>query len=249
MYLSNKYTRYYFNIIEAAQIRELSPAIYIEKHHIIPKSLGGSNKKDNIVKLLPREHFVCHLLLTKMLTGENKAKMVNAALRLANDHNGRCVNSRIYTIIKQERSEYLSTKMLGSGNHFYGKKHSSETRTKMSLQKKGRKLTEEQKQKLKGRIGPMLGKTHSLATRKRLSEFGKTRTPSNYTKKKTSETMLSANIQRSAETKEKMRKAKLGIVHPRKVCEYCKKDCTIAMYTRWHGNNCKLWVNLSSAGQ
>ncbi len=248
MYLHNKYTRYYFNIIEAAQIRELEPSIYIEKHHILPKSLGGTNKKDNIVKLMPREHFVCHLLLTKMLTGENKAKMVNAALRLANDHNGRCINSRIYMIIKQERSKYLKNKMIGHGNHFYGKKHSDETRAKMSLQKKGTKLTDEQKQKLKGRIGPMLGKTHSLETRKRLSEFGKTRTPSISTKKKTSETMLSANIQRSTETKEKMRRAKLGIVHPRKICEYCGRDCAIAMYTRWHGNNCKLRVDLGSTG-
>jgi hypothetical protein len=41
-------------------------------------------------------------------------------------------------------------------------------------------------------------------------------------------------------TKEKMRQSKLGIVHPRKTCEHCGRETTVAMFARWHGNNCKL---------
>lgn len=67
MYLQNKYTRWYYNIVNAAQNRSING--YVEKHHIIPKSLGGSNKKINIVSLTAREHFICHWLLTKMTHG------------------------------------------------------------------------------------------------------------------------------------------------------------------------------------
>jgi 5-methylcytosine-specific restriction endonuclease McrA len=58
MYLQNKYTRWYYNIIQRAQQRNISG--YTEKHHIIPRSFGGSNQKENLVALTAREHFVCH---------------------------------------------------------------------------------------------------------------------------------------------------------------------------------------------
>ena len=84
MYLQNKYTRWYYNIIQQAQSRILPPDVYVEKHHIIPKSLGGNNTKLNIAKLTPREHFVCHLLLTKMTDGNNMYKMRHAIWMLIN---------------------------------------------------------------------------------------------------------------------------------------------------------------------
>ena len=43
MYLQNKYTRWYYNIIQRAQSRTLPADVYIEKHHIIPKSFGGKS--------------------------------------------------------------------------------------------------------------------------------------------------------------------------------------------------------------
>ena len=64
-FLQNKYTKWYFNIISKAQNRDTLG--YVEKHHIIPKSLGGNNEQTNLVKLTAREHFVCHWLLTKMV--------------------------------------------------------------------------------------------------------------------------------------------------------------------------------------
>jgi len=75
MYLQNKYTVWYYNIINHAKSRILSPDVYTEKHHIIPRSMGGDNSADNLVKLTAREHFVCHLLLTKMTDGIYKRKM------------------------------------------------------------------------------------------------------------------------------------------------------------------------------
>jgi hypothetical protein len=36
---------------------------YYEKHHILPRSLGGTNDPSNLVLLTAREHFIAHLLL------------------------------------------------------------------------------------------------------------------------------------------------------------------------------------------
>ena len=49
MYLQNKYTRWYYDIIQRAQLRKLTSDVYIEKHHLIPRSLGGDNQQENIV--------------------------------------------------------------------------------------------------------------------------------------------------------------------------------------------------------
>lgn len=76
MFKDNKYTKWYHLIIKSAQA---IPRIgYVEKHHIIPKSLGGSNSKENLVRLSVREHFICHLLLARMVTGPAKFKMDKA---------------------------------------------------------------------------------------------------------------------------------------------------------------------------
>ena len=101
MYLQNKYTTCYFNIINQAQHRQLDS--YSESHHIIPKSLGGNNTSENLVRLTPREHFICHLLLTKMVESTNKNKMVYALWMMnkgnSNQHRVK-VTSKIYSMIK-----------------------------------------------------------------------------------------------------------------------------------------------------
>lgn len=58
------YTKIYNQIIEKR--RNNTPTGYIERHHILPRSLGGSDDEDNIVALTAREHFICHFLLIKM---------------------------------------------------------------------------------------------------------------------------------------------------------------------------------------
>ena len=38
---------------------------YHERHHILPKCLGGSNDKEKLIDLFAREHFIAHKLLFK----------------------------------------------------------------------------------------------------------------------------------------------------------------------------------------
>jgi len=85
LFLQNKYTSWYFSII--AKAKERTSEGYTEKHHIVPRTLGGKNDKSNIVVLTAREHFICHLLLTKMLIDNNRHKMVYALHMLSNAYN------------------------------------------------------------------------------------------------------------------------------------------------------------------
>lgn len=57
------YRKHYNLLISKAQNRIIEKGVYVEKHHIVPKSEGGSNEKHNIVSLYPREHFIAHWLL------------------------------------------------------------------------------------------------------------------------------------------------------------------------------------------
>lgn len=68
------------------QLIEIRKSNLIDKgdlHHIIPKSWGGTDEPINLVRLLPREHFLAHLLLVKLSESEDhKRKMLYAVHRM-----------------------------------------------------------------------------------------------------------------------------------------------------------------------
>ncbi len=77
LFIQNKYTIWYYKIIENAKSAKVEG--YTEKHHIIPRSLGGSDDPHNMVVLTARQHFICHLLLPKMVSSKNhRHKMIKA---------------------------------------------------------------------------------------------------------------------------------------------------------------------------
>ena len=91
IFIDNKYTRWYYNIVNHAKTRTITG--YTEKHHIIPKSCGGGNSKNNLVALTAKEHFICHLLLIRMAEGQFRYKMAYALNRmLTTNNNGTMVN-------------------------------------------------------------------------------------------------------------------------------------------------------------
>ena len=148
MYLHNKYTVWYYNIINRAKNRTINT--YTERHHIIPRSLGGNNEKSNIVRLTGREHFICHWLLTKMTQGEFRNKMVYALRRMehvSDDHqNGRYftkITSKVFERTKIEWAKIHSEYMTGRPNWKKGIKtgpQTAEHRLKNSLANKGLRL-------------------------------------------------------------------------------------------------------------
>lgn len=140
MFLKNKYSTWYNAIITCARLEENCRTGYLEKHHICPRSLGGSDDPGNIVKLTVREHFICHRLLVKMVLGESKSKMWFAfwatSIMKRNPDNLPKINSRTYQILRQQHSENISKLKRGVPR-------SLETRTRISISKSGKRLSAE----------------------------------------------------------------------------------------------------------
>lgn len=89
----------------------VSADVYSECHHILPRSLGGDNGKENLVKLTAREHYIAHLLLTKFIGGEDQLKMFFAfsAMNMKSKSTlNRYQNSKLYAFLKEEFSERVS---------------------------------------------------------------------------------------------------------------------------------------------
>jgi hypothetical protein len=160
LFKSNKYSNWYFNIIQnAVNSTRSKNNCYYESHHIVPKSFGGSNKQSNLVLLTPREHFLCHLLLPKMMIDPVKAgKMVYAFFRMKHKHK----SSRLFDRFRTAYGELTK----GENNPFYGRTHTIETKQKISRLGKyhteeSRKRMSESKKGIKtGSDNPMFGKVH-----------------------------------------------------------------------------------------
>lgn len=65
------YKKIYDTLISKSKNRLCIDTIYYEKHHILPKCLGGLDDENNIVKLTPEEHYLAHLLLAKISPSES----------------------------------------------------------------------------------------------------------------------------------------------------------------------------------
>lgn len=100
------YKRIYDNLTGRGKERPYQKGIH-ERHHIIPKSMGGNNDPDNISNLTPREHFICHLLLVKFTTGEDKKKMAWALHRMSHSK-GRTLTSIEYEMARNEHIRNVS---------------------------------------------------------------------------------------------------------------------------------------------
>lgn len=187
IFITNKYTDWYFSIIKNAKSRISEPTKH-ETHHIIPRSLGGTNESSNLVTLTCKEHLIAHKLLTKMTIGESKSKMTYALNMMTNFSK---YNAKNYQKIKNEFTELHSIKMSGENHPNYGKKQSQATINKR-LANTNRNLLKSQLGKL-GPEHPSYGIPLREETKLKISTsstghkkppgFGKGENNSNYGKK------------------------------------------------------------------
>ena len=119
LFLDNKYTNWYYSIVESANTRSLQG--YRENHHIIPKCLGGSNNSSNLAALTAREHFIVHKLLIKMTEGTEKSKMAFAANRMTTSiHTDYKITSLSYEYVRKAHSKAMKETFSGENNPMYG---------------------------------------------------------------------------------------------------------------------------------
>jgi hypothetical protein len=209
MFIENKYTKIYFNIINKAQDRTVSG--YVEKHHIIPKALGGDNSRSNIVKLTAKEHFICHRLLVKMVTDkEAKAKMSYAVWQLSRGSSKKSlvVTSRTYEFLKTQLSE-----------SYKGRKRapfSQKARENMKQGAKNRKKVIYSPERLE-----------KLATvRKNMAGWNKG-------------VKMSLTDEQRQDISSRLSNANKGKPKKKLPCPYCGKEVAVNTFKKWHLPSCK----------
>jgi hypothetical protein len=167
------YQKIHDQIIERAKIRVLST--YKEKHHIIPRCLGGTDDISNLVYLTAREHFIVHLLLCKMhLKNKKLSRAVWMMANVKREYQDRYIpSSRLYEIARLEYSKNNK----GEGNPMFGKNHCNETKQKQR---------ESKINVYKKEGNPFYGKKHSKETIEKIKEKRALQKTSNETKEKMS---------------------------------------------------------------
>jgi hypothetical protein len=101
------YTLHYQRLIDRSP-RQKPKEGYFERHHIVPKCLGGTNEKTNLVFLTPEEHYVAHQLLVKM--HPKQRRLIYAVHRMA--HNG-ASNRKFYGWLRRTVAQETSRRMKG----------------------------------------------------------------------------------------------------------------------------------------
>jgi 5-methylcytosine-specific restriction endonuclease McrA len=205
------YEKIYNQIIERARVRVLKE--YKERHHIIPKCLGGSNNKENLVNLTAKEHYICHKLLCKIYPDNNKLKFALWAMcnLKSNLHN------RNYIISASEYSyirELVSVAKKGKNSRPNKYIPSEETRRKLSECNIGRVPWN------KGMLGYRKGISKSEEHKKKISD-------------------ANTGYKHSDDAKQKMSITRKGVIRDKKECPYCNRLLDPGNFAQFHGNKCK----------
>ena len=223
------YERIYQQLIENRQSEK--PKGYVENHHIIPRCLGGTDDESNLVVLTAREHYIAHLLLTKIHPkGMNHYKVAHAFLMmLVSSRNQNRINGRRYEKLKKSGAKLISVKQKGNGNSQHGtcwiwheligsKKVNSDLLSEYMEQGwyKGRNLKFE-------KMVPV-----EVRRRERNRKMSESRTGRKHTE----------------EAKQKMRGTK-----PKIRCPHCGKTGAANVMSRWHFENCKARLVKSESHQ
>jgi len=156
------YQRHYNTLIERARYREAVG--YVERHHVVPRCMGGGDEKSNIVALTPEEHFVSHQLLVRIHPETKGLAIAVWRMTFGKNHE----SSKRYGWLRRKHSEAIGEVI---GKYWRGRKrndfselhrqrissaqigkkrgeHSPEHKSKLSEAHKGKKLTEEHREKL-----------------------------------------------------------------------------------------------------
>ena len=174
------YYKIYEQLVNKAQKQILPAGTYVERHHIIPKCLGGSNDKSNIVIFTGRQHYIAHLLLLKHYDMEAKQgkdktpyyKMLYALSAMiqfpaSKDENG--IRKRFFTF--RGRVFEFWKKKINEASSLLGKIRMQKLKeNKDEYLKRCQKISNRVKQHCKIFGGSWVGKKHSEESKQKLSD-------------------------------------------------------------------------------
>lgn len=237
IFIDNKYTKWYYSIINTARLRNLPKRRGDENHHIIPECFyinrkrkgpsgwleGNPESKENKVILTNREHFICHWLLTKMTDGKAKSSMIFSlnGMKRKNKNQERYetkITSRVYARIKLDYVEIA--RQMNTG-----RKMSAESSTAKSLATKGKPKSEEWKKKNR----------KPKSEQGRLNMQGRINSPEQLAKQSATTT----GVSKSEKHKQNMRKPKSTTINMKKpkvkiICRLTdRKEMTRSNFVQW----------------
>jgi DNA-directed RNA polymerase subunit RPC12/RpoP len=114
-----KLPKQYLEFIESCKIKKYSEITH--NHHILPKFMGGTNTKNNYIKLGIDDHLMAHLILAENVDDIYKRKAWDSVTILKKGWG----NNAEYIL------EQLRINSIGDKNNFYGRHHTNETKLKM----------------------------------------------------------------------------------------------------------------------
>lgn len=174
----NRYQRF------IGSLRGQSVDGYGEVHHIVPRSLGGSDDADNLIRLTARQHYIAHWMLARALGGS----AARAFFMMSNFGKYGQVNSTTYQIARKEYADRVSEQLKACPNvpvftdahreklrqAKIGRRLSEETKRRVGEAQRGRKLSEETRRRIseakKGIATRGSGWTHSQETRMKMTQ-------------------------------------------------------------------------------
>lgn len=212
---------------------------YKERHHIIPRSLGGNDDTENLVDLTAREHFIAHLLLAKIYGG----KMIQAAY-LMSTRSGN--TNRTYARLKilfieriknnKERAKKISIALSNKPKSDAHKQAYKESRLKSGGWACSEERKEELKISMKGSGNHMWGKTHNDDARKRISDANLQKLICPHCKKEGGISIMKRwhldNCKFAPVPKARKQ-------YPKKVCPHCGKEGGGSQMVAKHFDNCQ----------
>ncbi|QBQ78513.1 homing endonuclease [Escherichia phage vB_EcoM_KAW1E185] len=206
------YQKIYNDLISRAQAREpLSE--YKETHHIIPRCMGGSDDKENLVELTGREHFIAHWLLCKIYDTPGLKKAFGL-MCLTGKNRSYKISSQLYELGRRRLSEAA-----------IGREVSIETREKISRALKGRKFTKEHLARMRKPKTEEAKKNIAAAKVGVLNPMYGTISPTR-------------DVPHTKETRDLISlRTKQSIEYP--PCPHCGKKVNKGNALRWHYDKCK----------
>lgn len=265
------YSHIYSSLVLRAQSRSLE--CYTERHHILPRCMGGDNSKSNLVDLTPEEHFIAHQLLVKIHPKEDKL------IYAANWMCSRVANNKQYGWIRRKFVEVEKLTKTGKPRTVESidkQKATIAAKVEAGLwhcTRLGATLTDEHKQAISE---ANKGKQVPLKSRSSLDgyilRYGEEEGTSRYNvdRTKKSGSTLASYISRHGEEEgtrlyndrqiahskrmmgnkgvawteeDKARMKQQALARPIVQCPHCDKEGTKTIMQRWHFDNCKLLTN------
>lgn len=101
------YQKHYDLLITRGKARMLDG--YVEKHHIVPRCMGGGDEPENLVQLTPEEHYLAHQLLIKMYP--DVSGLASATQLMTVHHTETRTNNKLFGWIRRKCAADMSAQM------------------------------------------------------------------------------------------------------------------------------------------